>query len=351
METENNINAQIEQPRIPKLASIEKIHSIVPHPNPEVERLECAKIKEWPVVIPNNTYKEGDLVVFITIDSIVPKENPVFAFMERQKYRIWNARFKGAPSSGLVMKISDFEIIPKECSEGDNITALLNVTKYERPFDVSIGGKQKGNFPTDLISITDEDNALSYPETFNELEDGRELYITLKNDGSSTSFICNNGEYKACSRRFEMQENEGFPWTASNKYDLKNKMTNLGRNLAIQAEAIGPKLNGNRLGLKEIEIRLFNGKSLDTAKPMGYAELKELASQLGIPMVEEIMIIKYDKSIHTIEWFRNLADSLKWPTNGQAAEGLVVRPTIPIYSGVLRKAWSVKFINQNYKQE
>ena len=336
-----------------KLASIEKIHSIQPHPNTEVEKLEVGLVKAWPVVIPKNTYKNGDLVVFIVIDSIVPNK-PEFAFMERQKFRVWNARFKGAPSSGLVMPLS---ILPAESAdiggfwvEGDDVTELIGVTKYERPFDPTMRGAQAGNFPTDLISITDEDNALSYPEAFDELNDGEELYITLKNDGSSVTFTQNNGEFKACTRRFEMKFGEGFPWMAANKYDLHNKMPTLGKNIAIQSEAIGPKLNGNKLGLKEIEIRLFNGKLLDGNVPMGYQELKDLAQTLGIPIVEEIMVIKFDRTIHTIQWFRNLADSLKWPSNGQPAEGLVVRPTTPKFSSVLRKAWSVKFININYKQ-
>lgn len=112
-----------------KLASIEKIHSIQPHPNTEVEKLEVGLVKAWPVVIPKNTYKDGDLVVFIVIDSIVPNK-PEFAFMERQKFRVWNARFKGSPSAGLVMPLStlnqfgeikfdemlnEFILICKEC--------------------------------------------------------------------------------------------------------------------------------------------------------------------------------------------------------------------------------------------
>lgn len=59
-----------------KLATLQKIHSIQPHPNPEVLKLEVAKILEWPVVIPKGQYREGELVVFIEIDSIVPESNP-----------------------------------------------------------------------------------------------------------------------------------------------------------------------------------------------------------------------------------------------------------------------------------
>ena len=89
-----------------KLASIEKIHSVQKHPNEEVENLEVAKIKEWPVVVKKGQFKNDDLVVFIQIDSIVPDTNPYFEFMRRQKFRVWNAKFKGAPSQGLVCPLS-----------------------------------------------------------------------------------------------------------------------------------------------------------------------------------------------------------------------------------------------------
>ena len=245
------------------LATIQKIHSIQPHPNVEVEKLEVGKIMEWPVVIPKGQYKNDELVVFIQIDSVVPESNPYFEFMRRQKFRVWNARFKGAPSSGLVCPLSILRglVTMKSVSdllpdiqeplvyENDDITDVLGIKKYERPIDSSIGGDAVGGFPTSLISMSDEDNMLSHASALNELE-GKEIYISQKVDGSSTSFILNNGEFKACSRTRELREGSGFPWTAANKYDIKNKLISLNKNLAIQAESIGPKLNRNSLELK-----------------------------------------------------------------------------------------------------
>lgn len=339
-----------------KLATIEKIHSIQPHPNPEVEKLEVAKILEWPVVVPKGQYRDGELVVFIQIDSIVPEANPYFEFMRRQKFRVWNARFKGAPSSGLVCPTS---ILPYEgepspilgisLKEGDDITETLGIIKYERPIDMSVRGDAAGGYPTNLISISDEDNMLSHPTALAEL-DGKEIYISQKVDGSSTTFIFNNGEFKACSRRWELKEGSGFPWTAATRYNLKEKMISLKKNLAIQCEAVGNKLNGNRMGISGIELRLFRAKNLDNRQLYNYYELKELASILEIPIVDEIEIIKFDKNNHTIEYFKNLADKQIYSTNGQPAEGLVLSPTIPFYSTILGKEWSLKIINQNYKQ-
>jgi RNA ligase (TIGR02306 family) len=329
-----------------KLATIQRIHSIQPHPN--ADNLSIGKVLEWPVVIKKDQFKENELIIFITIDSIVP-ETEYFEFMKKQKFRIWNARFRGSPSSGLVCPLSilpEREILPEE---GGDVSEILGITKYERPLDLTVCGDAAGGFPTSLISISDEDNMLSNSNSLKELED-KEIYITQKVDGSSTTFIFNDGEFKACSRRFELKEGSGFPWFSATKYDLKNKLTALGRNLAIQAESVGNKLNGNRMGIDGIELRIFRAKNLDTRELYNYQELKELSKQLEIPIVDEIIVCQFNKDIHTIDWFKNLADKQIYSTNGQPAEGLVVAPVNPFYSNTLGKYWSLKIINSSYKQ-
>jgi len=103
-----------------KLATIQKLHSIRHHKDPEVNRIECGKVHEWPVVLPKGLHRDGELVVFIEIDSIVPATE-TFKFMERQKYRVWNARFRGEPSSGLVLPLSVLETCGKLIIEGNDI--------------------------------------------------------------------------------------------------------------------------------------------------------------------------------------------------------------------------------------
>ena len=43
------------------ITRVTKILEITPHPNPEVERLEFAKIDGWSCIVPKGVYKEGDL--------------------------------------------------------------------------------------------------------------------------------------------------------------------------------------------------------------------------------------------------------------------------------------------------
>jgi RNA ligase (TIGR02306 family) len=269
--------------------------------------------------------------------------------MAKQKFRIWNARFKGAPSSGLVCPLSILPLTDLVIKEGEDVTKILGITHYEKAVDITVGGDAKGGFPTSLISISDEDNLLSYPEALNELI-GKQIYLTQKCDGSSSSFIYNNSEFKACSRRLELKENSGFPWVATNKYDIKNKLIKLNRNIAIQAECIGPKLNGNKLELKDLEIRVFRAKDLNTNTLLNWFELHKLCTELELPIVQLLTVVDFDPTVHTVDYFKELANSQKWLTNGKPAEGIVIASVVPFYSPTLNKSWSIKVLNQDYKQ-
>lgn len=332
-----------------KLATVERIHSVGTHPNPEVTSLEVGKIKAWPVVIKKGDFKEGDLVVFITIDSIVPSTNTAFSFMERQKYRIWNARFKGAPSQGLVMSTS--LLGPVEVSEGMDVTDLLGVTKYEKPLDLSMNGDAKGGFPTHLVSITDEDNLQSFPEVLNEFH-GLEVYLTVKADGSSMTVIYQDGEVRVCSRRLEQKEGTGF-WQIADAYKLPEKLKALGQPLAIQAEACGGKIQGNPMGLDEKKMFVFNIKDLSTGQIYGWNGIKKLCEfTLGIPTVNIIHEpFIFDKNVHTISYLQDIANTVTYTSDKgviKKGEGIVLRPTIPKYSETLGHQLSVKILNQNY---
>ncbi len=171
-----------------KLASIETIHSITTHPNSEI--LVKAKVLGWNVVIKKDDFQEGESVVFIFPDVIVDKTNPEFSFMESRKWKVWQARFRGEPSAGLVMPLSvlksyinaDDLIDNYKNQIGLDVGILIKCEKYEKSIDINTNGNAAGSFPSNLVRKTDEDNLRSNPRVIEEFK-GKTVIVTQKADG------------------------------------------------------------------------------------------------------------------------------------------------------------------------
>ena len=322
-----------------KLATIQQIHSIDVHPNADL--LLVARILGWPVVIKKDAgFKDGDLVVFFAIDSIVDSTNPYFAFLEKQGYRIRNSRFRQMPSSGLVCPLSilDYYGVDKNIMvEGRDVSTETKVVKYERVLDQKITGESVGWFPKDIISITDEDNFLANIRCIDEFL-GENCYTAVKADGSSGTIIYQNGEIKVCSRRLELRDGDSGWWRTVKKYNLPEKLKSRGQDLAIQFELCGPGIQGNPMGLSELDIFVFTVKDLATGEYYGLEKIRAICKELEIPMVTIIEEFKW-----TDEWnidrLRDVADNVKYP-NGKVGEGCVIRPVTPKYSPKLGKMLS-----------
>ena len=226
---------------------------------------------------------------------------------------------------------------------------VLGVTKYEKGLDATIAGDAKGRFPTDVVTITDEDNLLNYPEVLDEFR-GELCYLTVKADGSSMTVIYDNGEVRVCSRRLEQKEGTGL-WTLADSYALPDRLKELKKSLAIQAEACGGKIQGNPLGLKRPTMFVFNVKEHDTGRWYGWEEIKQTCSVLNIPTVQLVCEPFVFDDTWTIARLQELANKVTYTTDTgelRKGEGIVLRPVTPKFSPVIGKPLSVKILNQAY---
>lgn len=326
------------------LASIERITNVKHHPN--ADKLDQGLVKAWPVVIGRDIHKENELVVFIYPDVLIDKNNPVFSFMEKRKWRVWQMKLRGERSCGLVMPVSILNDYTKDINivEGMDVGEIIKCEKYERPLPAELAGQVKGSFPTHIISKTDEDNYLSNPEVEHEFR-GKECYVTLKMDGSSLTIVVNKDDEWVCSRNLALKESETNAfWKIVKKYDLINKIRSIG-NIAIQGELCGEGIQSNKLKIVGTDFYMFNAKDIDTGIPYNMEQLKELAEKLEIKMVPIVKEFLYDDS-WSISRLQELADEQKY--RNDPAEGIVIRPKIPVFSPTLSKCLSVKIINSNY---
>ena len=75
------------------------------------DRVECAVVGGWTIMVRKDQFKPGDTAIYFEIDSKVPETEP-FEFLAQKKYRIKTQRYKTSEgpffSQGLLMSAEDF---------------------------------------------------------------------------------------------------------------------------------------------------------------------------------------------------------------------------------------------------
>lgn len=336
-----------------KLASIELISDIKPHPN--ADKLELATVLGWQTVVKKGEYNVGDKIVFINIDTIVPlyhwsefladKNNP------NKPIRIKNIKLRGEYSSGLVVSIKMFTPQFASYPVGEDVSDILGITKYIKELPANLSGDSAGDFPTHIISKTDEDNGLSDLELVKEVLSHDSITITRKLDGSSVTIICDNGVItQVCSRNLSKKDTDNsLFWKVAKKLSIPT-----GWSGVIQGELMGNGVQGNQLRMEDHAIFVFQIMVEKDGKRsyMTYDEMSRFcANELHCDVVPFISHLQKDKTYEMwtdpLQKLQALADSQTLPT-GKPAEGIVIRPYTYICSYKSRRPLGFKLINRNY---
>ncbi len=267
------------------LATIQKIESIKEIPN--ADNIECAKVLGWEVVVKKGEFKEGDVCIYIEIDSLLPRKSWsefLFRHEEDKVYRLRTIKLRGQISQGLVLPITaeifpSIEYVAFNLRIGDDVTQDLEITHYEKTIPANLRGTVKGNFPK-FLRKTDEDRVQSRSDLLEKLK-GKEYYITTKMDGTSATYYKYKGKFGVCSRNIELKDPnsvEGFwniirlrirkfmgkaqhipdlnvYWKMVKKYNIDEWLPD---GYAIQGEICGPNIQKNPLGLTSNELFIFN---------------------------------------------------------------------------------------------
>lgn len=342
------------------LASIQRIDALDPIEG--ADRIEVATVKGWKVIVKKGEFSVGDKCIYCEIDSILPADNPHFAFMqERSKGRVKTMRMRGVLSQGIAFPIGIYQssVVPTYTDAvfhkhnfeiGTDVTELLGVTKYEPPADFK-QGTSKGSFPG-FIPKTDELRIQSKPELLEELRDKRYV-ITEKVDGTSSTFFLYDGEFGVCSRNMEKKiDGQSVYSRIAKEYKIQEILEDIAHEtdieLALQGEIAGPGIQKNRLQLDSLELFIFNGFHIREGRYLDHQELSELCSRWGLPQVR---VIEYGAEFrHTLESLLEHAKGKYVYTNNHR-EGIVVRPYREMISKHLHGRLSFKVINNDFLEK
>lgn len=241
-----------------KLASVQQIKDL--RPIPGADKIEVAIINNWEVVVNKGQFKKGDLCVYFEIDSFLPiKEEYEFLRSSSYKkldngeegFRLRTVRLKGQLSQGLALPIKE------RWTLGYDLTDILGVKKYEPTIPANLVGKIKQAFPTHLIPKTEGERIQNLT---NEFESYRTLKwrVTEKLDGTSATYYWYEGHFGVCSRNYELEDTPGCVyWEMARQYDIHQLLSRLNKNIAIQGEIIGEKIQGNPYNIKGKQLRVF----------------------------------------------------------------------------------------------
>jgi RNA ligase (TIGR02306 family) len=321
-----------------KLATIERIVNIFPHPDPEVERLEIAKVLNFTCVVGKGVFKVGDLCILIQPDSVLPDAKWAEPYKKFCKTRVRSVKIRNFISFGIVEKfrvrdeLTSYEV-------GTDITELLGITKYEAPVGNELGSK--GSLPFNIIQTNETlwQNVRNLDKYIKQSVD-----ISLKLDGESASYFYNNEQFGVLSRGVEYDPEVNNKYTSHiARYDLYSKLTSYCEthkvNLCLRGESYGTGIQNRTLNPHSklpLNIAFYSVWLIDEMRYAGKGEkhyFVDVCKELGLPYVHILeknveltydLIKKYDEGLDKV--------------NGQPFEGVVVKGA----------DFSFKIINKHY---
>lgn len=358
-----------------KLATIRRIDKLEPIEN--ADKIELARVDGWQLVTAkDNGFKEGDLVVYVEIDSLLPSSNPNFEFMKPRGFKVKTAKLRGVTSQGIIFPLSILEynnVDISSLSYGDDVTSIIGITKFEVDDDISEEAENKGKvkrekgevfgragFPS-FIKKTDENR---YQNHIRELEDmisrGVRFEITEKLDGTSASYgmikekkrflgIPYGTKYKfyICSRNLRISENDtGSKYVQISKsLEIKKYMKNIMKEnkldkIVLQGEIVGQGIQKDKYKIgQKLKFYLFN-MVVDGCR-YNIADIRKIKKD-WLPTIESVPIISKSFQFDSIEEIATLSKMRSILNPNTIAEGIVFRT-----DGFSYKAINPEFLLKN----
>ena len=335
-----------------KMATIRKIDEL--RPIVGADAIECAIVGGWTCVVKKGEYTVGDLAVYLEIDSWVPtelapflskgKEPRVFGGIKGERLR--TVKLRGQLSQGLLLSLG---VLPANddfngaWTEGEDVSELLGIVKWEMPMNAQLAGMARGNFPS-VIPKTDQERVQNLKgEIAQAITDGLNFEVTEKLEGSSMTVYLIDGVFGVCSRNLDLKETEDNTfWQVARRDGIEAKMraSLLGGDFAIQGELIGPGIQGNIYKLSKPEFWVFDVYNISGGFYMNPAPRREFIKVMGLLHVP-VMSTYEDLGVGTMEELLTWAEGPSALTLSQEREGIVFKQ---VNGGMTFKAISNKYL-------
>ena len=302
-------------------------YTVSDHPNADALVLASPSGTTWQCCIRKHFPFEGELAVYVPIDSILPagmaEKIGLPNSKEDKPYRVRTIKLRGALSQGLLLPLStlvDAGFLPEftsglvtEVSEdsllsdeficeryykiGDDVASLLNITKWEPPLPESADLIPN---PSGFKNYTSPEHFKNFPEV---LQDGEEVILTEKIHGTSwrAGWVeVAHAEGPVFQFFVGTKRNTVFPG-ADNKYTRVAVEYNVERRLQdypgyiAYGELYGKGIQSLQYGRTGHALRIFdvwNGQCF-----LNWEQLKSFSIETGLPLVPTLFEGSWDAAV------------------------------------------------------
>jgi RNA ligase (TIGR02306 family) len=343
-----------------KLASIQTVNTIEPIPN--ADAIEKIRVLGWWVVVKKGEFAPGDKIVYCEIDSLLP-ETPDFEFLrpncfkpaqtdgtgavtQAAGFRIKTIKLRGQVSQGICFPLS-FLPAGAPTDEDADVTEALAVRKWEPP-QTGPAGRVKGTFPG-FLPKTDE-TRVQVLEKVIERHRGRTFFMTEKLDGTSFTAFIRAGEFGVCSRNMllDTADETSTLVRLAKRLGLEDKLRALGAtrgfDAAVQGELIGPGVQQNKYGLKELALRVFNVFDVSAYRFLDHADMLAAVAEMELEAVPQLGTVVLN---HSVDELVALSEDMSVLNAKAQREGIVLRPLVEAEDEYLGRL-SFKAINPKF---
>lgn len=353
------------------LAHVEIITNIQPIPG--ADKIEVATVLGWECIIKKGEFKIGEKVIYVEVDSVLP-DVPEFEFLRDRKFRIRTINLLKQVSQGLVLplsvlnKVSTDKVKLSSLRVGDDVTEKMKIVKYLTPSEreemnqqsskahwtknnvftkwlwryawfrnlirpIKSKGFPKNVAKTDELRVQAIKNFDKFMSDFGD----KEVYVTEKIDYMSSTFttewlsrakgyfgkiIRPKKVFVVCSRNYRTNDKNSLYWKIAKKLKIDELL--LSNNLTIQGELGDMKVQGNKYGITEMKLWVFNVINHSIKYQFNYDEMKKFCDDNGLTTVPLVKKCKLSEIGTTVNDFVEFSKGKSVLAN-IPREGVVIR--------------------------